>query len=708
MKQRVAVYVCILLITGAVTPLFAQVQPRAGASIDVTLVEVPVNVYDRSGNSIRGLTADQFEITDDGKRQQITNFEAIDLSTYVQSKEAPPPSPAARRNFMLLFDLSNSSPGTIGRSRDAALEFVKNELLPTDVVAVATYTVENGFTLLTSFTTDRDALVAAVTTLGNPKFFKKSDPLLLSASMTGMGVDLQSSLRAGDTRAGGDTGGNASGAKADFLEAMVEADQAHARQDDEYRRQRVTRQLSAFANIGRALDSISGRKQIVLLSEGFDAQLVQGRDANDSKQTQQDTDKIVSGAAYEVDNDARFGNTTASSAVTTMGELLRRSDVVLHAIDIKGLRGDTDAGSAGGGKRSSNEGLYLVTRPTGGEVFKNANDLSSSFRALLKQQEVVYVLGFNATTKGTPGKFHNLKVKVKAPGAKVSARAGYYEPRANISPIEAALSAGEILLNDVAFDDVKTSVIASPFPVKGGSPQVPVVMEIDGKSLMAGAKNNGVNTEIFVYAFDQDNKVKDFLYQKVGLDLTKVGEPLQKSGLKFYGTLALPPGQYAIKTLVRMPDAKLDGFKRVDVNVPDFTQPTVLQPIAIEPAGGWLMVRAAAKPGTKYDYPFAVAADSFVPGTSSSAAPHQLALFAYNLNPKDLVVAGKLKMPDGTTRDATVAVSKTTAVDPLRGSQLVVDLKTDGLAAGQYALDLSVQPKAGGWTKSFTIPVWIR
>jgi VWFA-related protein len=195
-----------------------------------------------------------------------------------------------------------------------------------------------------------------------------------------------------------------------MIEAMMQSDQANTRQDDEYRRQRVTRQLAAFANIGRALDSISGRKQIILLSEGFDASLVQGHE--DTKAVQADAEKSINGEGYSVDSDARFGSTTATSAVTKMGELLRRSDVVLHAIDIKGLRGGADASSMSGGKRSSNEGLYLVTRPTGGEVFKNANDLSSSFRALLKQQEVVYVLGFQGSAKGTPGKFHNIKVKV--------------------------------------------------------------------------------------------------------------------------------------------------------------------------------------------------------------------------------------------------------------------------------------------------------
>jgi VWFA-related protein len=707
MKKTTALALCLLLAAGATTtPLAAQSAPRSTATIQVTLVEVPVNVYDRTGNSIRGLTAADFELTDDGKKREITNFEAIDLAKVAADPTTPAPA-AARRNFMLLFDLTNSTPTNLGRSREAALDFVKKELATGDVAAVATYTVEKGFRLLTNFTTDRDALVAAVTTLGNPQFFKSTDPLMLAATMTGNGMQqaLMDSARGGDDKS--PVGGSAA-RDLEFIAAVTEGNEASARADDDFRRGRINQQIKAFANIGRILDSVSGRKQIILLSEGFDARLVQGREASgSSQQSMEEADKILSGASYEVQNDERFGNTAAANMVSTMGELLKRSDVVMHAIDIKGLRSASDPA---GRKGSSNEGLYVLTRPTGGEVFKNANDLSTSFQALLKQQEVVYIIGFQAPSN-TPGKFHNLKVRVKTPGAKASYRSGYYEANPNVSPLEATFTAGEILLNDVGFDAVKTSVMASAFPVKGQNPQVPVIVEIDGKSLVAGAKGQAVNADLFVYAFDRENKIRDFLFQRFGLDLTKVGEALQKGGLKFYGTLSLPPGDYAIKTLVRIPDAAMDGFKRANITVPDFSQPTVLQPVATEAPGAWLMMRGAPRPGQNFTYPYAVATDTFVPtGTwmVTQAAPQRLALFTYNVDPKDLSITGKLKAADGNTRDASLAFAKITVPDAAKAAQVFLELKTAGLAPGRYTLDLAVQPKAGGWSKSFTIPVYVQ
>src|SRR5450432_168862 len=63
----------------AVAPLTAQTQlPRLGETIDVSIVNVDVIVTDRRGNHIRGLTAADFEIRDNGVPQPITNFAEYD------------------------------------------------------------------------------------------------------------------------------------------------------------------------------------------------------------------------------------------------------------------------------------------------------------------------------------------------------------------------------------------------------------------------------------------------------------------------------------------------------------------------------------------------------------------------------------------------------------------------------------------------------
>ena len=64
-----AVFAWLLIIA---TPLASQ--PRIGETIEVSIVNVDVVVTDRSGKPVRGLTAADFDVKDDGKAQRITNF----------------------------------------------------------------------------------------------------------------------------------------------------------------------------------------------------------------------------------------------------------------------------------------------------------------------------------------------------------------------------------------------------------------------------------------------------------------------------------------------------------------------------------------------------------------------------------------------------------------------------------------------------------
>ncbi|MGH9457638.1 MAG: hypothetical protein ACRD2J_08370, partial [Thermoanaerobaculia bacterium] len=128
----------ILAVTLALIPAAAFAQ-TVKETIQVTVVEVPVVVSDREGAPVRGLTKEDFEIFDQGKRVPVEYFEVVDLE--LVSAEDETVHPVANRNFLLLFDLTNSSPGNIGRSQEAAKEFVASQLGERDHVAVATYSV---------------------------------------------------------------------------------------------------------------------------------------------------------------------------------------------------------------------------------------------------------------------------------------------------------------------------------------------------------------------------------------------------------------------------------------------------------------------------------------------------------------------------------------------------------------------------------------
>ena len=182
--------------------------------------------------------------------------------------------------------------------------------------------------------------------------------------------------------------------------------------------------------MARALSTLQGRKHVVYFSEGFDGRLLLGRnpDPTDTEAIR-DQINIDQGQLWMVDNDDRFGNSSLMNAVDDMLEEFRRSDSVIQAVDIGGLRTEGSvAADAGRGAASGNVGqdaLFYVAHETGGELFEDANDLSTQLTELLDHTSVTYVLSFYPNDLKLDGKYHRLKVKTGLPrGTRLSHRPG--------------------------------------------------------------------------------------------------------------------------------------------------------------------------------------------------------------------------------------------------------------------------------------------
>src|SRR5215212_5017468 len=137
-------------------------ETQAQEKLTVTVIEVPVTVIDANGNPVRGLTAANFELLDDGKKRDIDSFDTIDFASEPSMQAVSPMNPAARRSFMLLFDLSFSSPVSLVKAQDAARAFVAESIGKRDLVAVGSVDVDRGFRLLCAFTSDRALVNAAI------------------------------------------------------------------------------------------------------------------------------------------------------------------------------------------------------------------------------------------------------------------------------------------------------------------------------------------------------------------------------------------------------------------------------------------------------------------------------------------------------------------------------------------------------------------
>lgn len=689
------------------------------AAADVTLVEVPVHVSGPDGAPFRGLTKDDFELTDDGRKVDLETMEVIDLEDFARPLASPtemPLPPAARRHFFLLFDLTFSAPIQLSRARTAARDFVLNGMKNGDLGAVATFDVERGLKLVLSFTPDRDQLAAAVETLGLPTLLSAAaDPLALTVYQPSF---TQGTLGVGMSpdRAGGRIG------DAEVADALASQSKLQQKVFDTYQQGRIRQMARSLGDLARTLASVRGRKHVLYFSEGFDSKLLSGVTGPESGR--QEGDRIVSGELWRVEPEDRYGRNEVKLHLEEMFELFRRADASIQAVDVAGLApaGSSveavtsgDQGPAGrlGSRGRGQDSLFLMADSTGGELFRNSNEVSEHLERLQQQTALVYLLVFAPRELKEPGRYHSLKVKVKRPGLKASARAGYYEPRpwSKLTAMERRLAAAQQIAYGLPRTDIPLRALAAPIlRADRTGAVVPVVLEIAGTGILRDAPPGKTTLEIYAYAVDQQMKVKDFATQVLSLDLAKVRTALEASGVKFYADLFLPPGSFWLRLLVRNADTGRTGLAIVPAFVPlperkDFF---VLPPLFHEPPGRWLMVKAPPRPNAPPagDYPFVANGASFVPAAApalseSEAVP--VSLMVWDSPPgSELAVEAEIRDVRGR-RTGTARLEVTSREPgPQKGpSALLCSFRPEGVPAGSYSLLVTVKdPRSGAEAQS--------
>jgi len=667
------------------TALAGQVRE----TVNVNYVEVPVTVLDRNGDPVRGLTKERFEIYDQGKLRPISSFDTIDFASPQSMKAASPLNPALRRNFLLLFDLTFSSPVGRAKAQEAARNFIARGMKRYDLAAVATVDVDRGFRLLTAFTSDRNLLNAAV---GNPVLFRSSDPLQIAGQIT---VDPTMAQTPQQEANRTDKDINLEDVASDIV-------REETRMNERFYRSRIDREVRLLEGIARTVRMLPGRKQVVFFSEGFDPRLIEGRDAQAMGEAMQDMDQIENGETWKVDSDLRYGNTGSLKLVDELAAACRASDVVLDAVDIQGVRVNNSIEN--GATINSNAGLFLLAGATGGEVFRNSNDLTSDLEHMLRAQEVVYVLGFQPPVT-SPGKFHELRVRVRdVPGARVSARSGYYE-HGSENPLERTLTAAQIILNDIPQDEIGVAALAVPFPTAGKS-QVPVILEIDGADLIAAAKTSIINVELYLYAFDDEGLVRDRIFQVIGLDLPKVAAKLKENGIKYYGTLSLPAGKYTIRTLVHVRETDRKGYARTDISVPGTNDVAVLPPFFVEDPGKWLMVKGSSHDATNSGYPFQINGNPFIPSAAvhlHAGQPREFAVFVYNVGKDELSWQTSVRDGDGSSHEVAAKVVQESSADDV--TKLMFQYAPEAADGDAARFDVTIHKKGSTDERQVSVPL---
>lgn len=690
-----------LALAACLTPAAAETVPRAPEEdVRVPLVQVPVQVT-LDGEPVRGLGPDDFEVKDERRVQNVVALDVIDLDTLrPDAPEAwsPAVQMAGRRHFLLVFDQTFSSSAALARARQAAREWIAAALHPSDVVAVATFSVTRGAELLLGFTTDRAQAELAIATLGAGELVDAyADPLRLSLGTFKSGV-LED-----------DQG---PGAFLDGFRPLTDADDIRGQQqvlyvatqepmNDQRRRHDVTALTRSFSDLARMMDSVRGRKYVVYMSEGFDSSLVFATE-DDSKQREM-SDAIERGGYWLVDSNKRFGNAALQASIFDMLDHFRRADCVIHAVDVGNI-------AEGGETRvlpASSNGLFLMANETGGELYRNFGNLTGALERMLDRTSVTYLLSFRPDRfDPADDSFHKIKIKLRngPKGARLSHRPGYYPSIGEDDrPERKALRLGELVVAGGNHGAIPASVLAVPYPGSDDRAQVPVLIEIDGTALRDDPDAATLAVEIFVYAFDGVGRITDFFTQTVGIDVATAGDTLSRTGLKFYGTLDLYPGRHALRVLVRNRDGGAYAVRSTVLEVPAFgaaAAPHASGPLVPEARGRWLLARQEPRADeTRPPFPFMVGAEPFLPAADvrlRAGDSARLVWTGFGIGGGDLDLRGSVVDGEGRTvcEDLTLAVVDRGPA-PTGGQTIVsrFDVPAD-LAPGGYRLEVRITDPA--------------
>lgn len=525
------------------------------------LVQVNVVVETRDGNPVDGLTADDFTLTDDNRPQKISVFSIQSTDSLSKALSALPPGTFTNRLeqqaetpgsvTVILLDGLNTHFDDQAYARKQVIKFL-GQIQPKDHVAL--YTLTSSLRVLHDFTTDAASLVAALNSYTGKESHEvaASEPAAQPVVMTVI------------TPAGGPMGSTPVAPLTVGLEDYVR--QAQQQSADFYSMDRTLRTLDALQAIARRVARLPGRKNLLWVASAFPF-------------------TVGSGTANR-ENVVR-GQRSFGPELEHAEQLLNDANLAVYPVDARGLVGnfgvnvnlsaarsvtarlpsDNPTIEGLGNLTPTNDTMEELAGETGGRAFYGTNDIMESIRRALSDSKLTYTLGYYPPDTKWNGEFHELKVRVRHPGAKVLCRRGYFAVQ------ETQLGAKEQQQSMVEAAKQPLDATAVVLTVEEGRPPqagvLPLTVGIDVHSMSLEQQNGrwkGALSILFAQ-MSPTGQMLNGLTQPVHLSLTD-GEYHQilEKGLSISGRLQLVNGTDKLRVVAL--DESSDALGSVTVPIP--------------------------------------------------------------------------------------------------------------------------------------------
>lgn len=519
----------------AITSAQAPQPPQFRAAVD--LVHLDVSVLDNNRRPVRGLTAADFIVLEDGKPQVVSTFTAVDYPD-----AAPPTTPwmrdldsDVRRNdtlddrrlFVIVMDdgMAEANPHAVKSAKDTARKFI-DRLGPSDLAAVV-FTKSNQHSQ--DYTSDKARLI------------KATDRYAMG--FRGMGEAYTEEF---------------------FHRSSVEV------------LRRVAEALIALPQ---------RRKTLVYIGQGVPV------DPEAAAPT------LIAPGNFEAVAASGLQQLLMARTMKVL-EAAQRANVNVYTMDPCGLRLPADMTptcKAG----LEQEFLRDLAHATGGRAALDSNDLGPAVERIFEENASYYLLGFQSANPRQEGKFRRLEVNVNRPDVEVRTRSGYTERHAGRAEREAELAASAPLAKAISGllpkADVPLQVWAASYAVPGQR-STTVALTL-GVRQTVGARPVATteHVDVTIDVFTHEGRRRTGRSARASVTLRP--GPAGVVGYEIVSSLPLDPGRYQLRIGARLLSDGSTGSIYYDLDVPAVSRESVsMSAIALAVSPGVTSTSAAPMP----------------------------------------------------------------------------------------------------------------
>jgi len=400
----------------------ASIDRKPVLKVTSRLVNIGIFAADKKGHPLRDLTAQDFEVYDNGRRQEIRFFtppssdaparpsaQPIQPQSFTNHADQPTPEAPATANAtttILLIDEAHIAWTDLNRIRQQILEFLA-KLRPGERVGLYT-TTGNSVRILAEATSDREALIATL---------QKWTPSAQSIALAQQ-EEARNRQQIDEVRLPADIAA-VNGNPTDEQALQNVTDPQLRSMGDSATRDSII----LFTTVARHLAAIPGRKNLIWISS--DNVFATWQDRGVTNERGPDSFDTPAHHALEAMNNAQV-SVFPLDASQLEGEAItadlqhRNVELTPAATDVAALGGGSTGREMTPGRniaqmqtdmRTIQQPIQQVADATGGRTIRRAGDQAANLAAIVDEGKAIYSIGFSPSVPAD-NRYHTLIVKL--------------------------------------------------------------------------------------------------------------------------------------------------------------------------------------------------------------------------------------------------------------------------------------------------------